>query len=279
MGRRGAQRSRDGESRLDRGARLATIVGAPIALVGVVIATLAFLGGGGDGAEPSASPDAEPRLEAVDLIGRGDQRGSRAGVELLVRNAGSGRSVISEAQLEVLRKAELPRCFSQGTLPVSERYGVPLSVDAEPGETIAVPLHQQVGPDEADRFLIEFSLTDPRQGDEAEFDRVTLFELDVSLIRDGDSEPLPMGTTLIALPEVPFEIGYYLAKGQITEVDQSYNGSGTYQPDEIWGRIIPCWRQNAAALASFAGAEAASSAPVAEAIEKAVKPSLAELGG
>jgi hypothetical protein len=170
----------------------AAIVAVP---VGVLTAIAIAVFGGGSEVSISADSPRNPRLERVDLIARNPVPSQEPGLELLVRNSGSGRSVISRAQLEILRVYPLPLCFAQGDLSLSGRYGVELPPTSEPGEVVEVSLHQQLGGNEADRFRIKLE-TRPRE-ESGLVNSLHLFEVAVALVHDGRRDPLPMGTSLI----------------------------------------------------------------------------------
>ena len=257
------------EGRLSRGANLATIVAVPIALIGLLFAYLALGGSEGSGSERTSEP---VQLERIDLLASNGLTPGASALELMVHNPGTESSVVSRARIEVVGVDELPLCYTQGTLDVSESYGLVLSPDAQPGDTVEAALHQQIGPGEDDRFRLHVSL-----GEEQEPRGVHLFELDVSLFHDGLASPLPMGTALLSVPQLPTGLGtYYLEEGQLADLEQSYNGAGFYTPEEMWKSTMPCWQANGELLAAARGSTAVRSQQLEEAMQGAVVPSFAE---
>ncbi len=80
----------------------------------------------------------------------------------------------------------------------STRYDVTLPDRA--GAAVEVPIDQQLGPDEADRFA--FRLT-AAGGETRHVGQDLFFELDVSVRHDNDPKPLRVGRVLVALPGTP----------------------------------------------------------------------------
>ncbi len=198
----------------------------------------------------------------------------RPALEIIVNNGGAGTSVVSRVQLEVRHVYALPLCYTQGDFPLSERYGATLSVDAEPGDVVDVPVHQRLAPGEPDRFKIELGVA----GEEGkgELPGYYLFDLDASLVHDGASRSLPMGHALVSLPGLPFKPVYYLAEGDFRDVDETYNASGK-SPRVVWAGPFKCWRRNAEALKMAGSTDAARSPELQESIEIADPPTFAEL--
>jgi hypothetical protein len=270
VGRRKAKkRAGEQEDHLSRGANVATIVGVPLALVALVLAYLA-LGGG----EHSHSKKAtrSPRLQHVDLIAR-NGISNHPGLELLVENRGVGRAVISRAEIKILRVLPIPICFTQGGLGVSEEYGVQLPPDAAPGETIEVPLHQQVAANQADRFRIELGVQEPEEGQALKGDY--LFELAVGIVHDGRNRPLGMGTALISLPRVPLGSEFFLEEGGFQKVIETFSIPGPLR--EFWTGPRDCWRNNARKATLALKSQATRSPELEEALTSKVAPSFSEL--
>lgn len=253
----------------------ATIVSVPVGVL-TAIAIALFSGGS---TPTSAEGSREPQLERIDLIAHNGLPPHRPAVELLVHNGGRGRAVISRARIEVLRVYPLPLCFTQGELPTSERYGTEIPADAEAGDVIEVPLHQQIGGDGADRFQIEVGVSSTKP--DGELPGLFLFELSVSLIHDGESDPLSMGNALIAAPMLPFTTEYLLRKGEFPEVVATYSPASEYvrptPPRKLWASQMPCWQANGRTALRARGSEAAMSPQLRENLDSAGVPSFTEL--
>ena len=272
--------------RLQRSANWAGIVSAFLGAVALLLAYLALHQGGGD-----AVPTADPRhsqLETVDLIAKNGPPPHEPALELIVKNSG-GTSVITRARIEVRRVFLLPLCFTQGSLPVSERYGVRLPPDAEPGELIEVPLHQQVGTNRADRFAIRLGIDTNRaapvgaaaeelgmKAGDGQLPGLYLFEVGVSLVHDGGVEPLEMGTALVALPELPLGPEYLLEEGGFKQVTDTFL---TEDPQATWREPMACWRANAQIAARARESGATRSPELEKVLSAAVIPRWSEAEG
>jgi hypothetical protein len=266
-----------GSERRSRWADWATIVGAPLALAAVVVAVItAVLGGSGGGAPPAPGPSS-PDLQGISLVVRNDVDSDRKpGLEVLLDNAGMGRSVISGATVEVLRMDPLPLCFTQGELPLGGHYGAQLSTEAEPGEVVEVPLHQQLAADEADRFLIALGLTGDEEGDGGELPGLYLFELDVSLTHDGAPRPLHLGRALVSLPAPPYRSTYFWGDDTARFL-RTYLHSDGLSEREFWAVPMRCWTANTEALRRGLSGSAARSPQLAAIGAELVTPTFAAL--
>ncbi len=238
MARRGRDRDRSGET---SGARPSgrpswvDKVGLLIALASVVVAIIAL--GGGSGSHGKG----HSQLNLVDLNVRAvaENRRRYSRLEITLHNTGDQLVVIDGARFEIRRVYALPRCTTQGDLALSNDYGVSLPVDAKPGEAVEAPLHQQVGPDEADRFGITLSTS-------REQAVVYLFEVEASLANDGSRSPLPLGRVLVSLPERPGPGEYYWDEKTVELLVNWYDPGG--EAHALWREAMPCWKSNTAVL-------------------------------
>jgi hypothetical protein len=267
--REAKKRQEEADARLSRGANWAAIVSAVLGAAAVAAAYLAFFKG--DDPVPAAAPRAAG-LERVDLIARNGLPPHKPGLELLVHNGGRGRSVVSRARIEVLKVYPMPLCFTQGELPVSGRYGVRLPEDSQPGDVVEAPIHQQVPPDGADRFVVDLGVAPADPGGDS-LDGLYLFEVEVSLVHDGGSSPLPMGKALVSLEELPFTAEYVLRKGQFSRMEREYGSP----PPETWATPLICWQANGRTLLRAASSEATRSRQLQTIMEVVTVPSLSEI--
>lgn len=245
-GKRAWRRWRPGSIQLSRWEKWATIVGTLIAAIALVVTLVNA--DGGDSATPEPPSPQSPRLQRVGLVVSEDDRsGRKPALEVLLHNVGTGRSVVSEAKIEVLHVYRLPLCFTQGDLPLSNHYGAQLSTDAKSGEVVETPLHQQLGADEADRFDIALGLNGDEEDDNGTLPGLYLFELDVSLVHDDEQRPLRIGRALVSLPGRPFSGVYYWTR-ETPYFLRKYTFTGDPTVEEAWGKQMSCWRANTAAL-------------------------------
>jgi hypothetical protein len=211
-------------------------------------------------------------LKAVDLLVE-DEVGRypfHSRVEATLHNTGGRLAVITRARIKVLHVFELPLCFTQGGVPVSGSYGVPLPVDAQAGELVEAPLHQQVGADEADRFALNLSV------EGADLKGVYLFDLDISLVNDGSTAPLPLGRVVVSLPETPTPQNYVWREGDGESLNETFNPYG-YPVREFWAENMLCWRENTKRLRRAFDGPATHSPELADIAEGLVTPTYAAL--
>jgi len=218
---------------------------------GLTIALVSLLSG------ESRSHSKEPAdLRPVALIAHDlgyDERRSR--LEIEVHNTGGRLVVIDQAEVTVRRVFELERCAAQGDLPLSNVYGTALPADAKPGEAITIPLHQQVGPDEADRFALALSV----DREAARSATLFLYEIEVALRNDGGRPVLSLGKALISLPHMPFPAEYFW-DGRTAEVLREFHAAGEpFTPRQTWGYAMPCWQANTKTLQRALASPAARS--------------------
>jgi hypothetical protein len=121
---------------------------------------------------------------------------SKARIKLYLHNKGDRRSVITGAIFTLRKFVAVPPCGVGAGIMVSASYDVELPRDLAEGQTVEVPMKQQVGPDETDgverRVGREFA--DEDMGLEY------LYQLDIALRHDDLDKPLAVGTVLIELP-------------------------------------------------------------------------------
>jgi hypothetical protein len=120
-------------------------------------------------------------------------------VAIRLHNRGNQRTILTNAELSVREVAVVDFCQAGGTLDVSGNYDVVLPASAVQGETIDVPLSQQLGADQADVFTLSFT-TDP---DDDQF-QYRMYELGIALEHDK-SEVLDAGTFVISVPLAPMD--------------------------------------------------------------------------
>jgi hypothetical protein len=240
--------------------------GLVIGVASVAVAIVAL--GGGSGSDSDGG--ARSNLAVVALNVRDVERGPnqpKAELEVILHNTGGRRVVIDRVALEVRNVYELRRCASQDDLPLSNTYGVVVPADAKTGEVLEAPLHQEVGADEADRFAIALS-TRPVAGERGS---LYLFELGVSLHSDGSHPSLPVGTALIALPQVPISGEYYWGK----ETAALIRGLAATSPGyvrELRSFSMPCWQGNTVAMRRAFRVSASRSALLDGVAEELVAP-------
>jgi hypothetical protein len=225
----------DSDARLFRRSAQATIAALVATVAASVLTVLGLLGCFSAGVAPA-------HIRPEQLIVVNTTQVNKQQVEVSVLNTGSTRTLIKSATLRVLRVFSLPICASEGELPPSATYEATLPSRIAGSRTVVhVPIHDQAGPDEADRFVI--SLGSPQVANE----RFTLRVYQVALsITDGPGNRVtPVGKFLISLPFLPSEGEQYWSKKLAAESPrQLANEVGSPFPFEK----LPCWRANTTAL-------------------------------
>jgi hypothetical protein len=151
-------------------------------------------------------------------------------------------------------------------------YGLQIPADSNAGDVLELPLHQELGPDEADRFAIALS-TKPLP---TEPGSVYLFELTLSLRNDGPNSDLAAGRALIALPELPTVGEYYWGTGT-AEMLRTWSKSEHFSARQMWGESMPCWRTNTHVLRRALSVEAVRSSNLNQIAAELATPSFAAI--
>jgi len=125
---------------------------------------------------------------------------SKARIEVRLQNNGNRRSVLTSAILTVRKQVVVTPCGLGAGLAVSATYDVVLPRRPADGQTVEVPIDQQLGPDEADRFV--FSVGAEFAGG-VDLGLVLIYQLDVAIRHDGSEKPTDVGRVVVALPGSP----------------------------------------------------------------------------
>src|ERR1700683_1123848 len=147
---KGRSAKRSGSS-LSRMANVAGIIAAAAAVTAVALAVVNML----SPAQAHVTKRA-PQIEPVSLQMPEHGPGEKSEVQIILHNVGNERSIIKRAVVRILHSDQVHLCFSQGSLGLSESYAVTLPDSPAPGQTVEVPLHEQLASDEADRFALSF---------------------------------------------------------------------------------------------------------------------------
>jgi hypothetical protein len=174
---------------------------------------------------------------AIEVPEEGSDR--PAALDIKLHNVGDRRSVIKRAVLRIQKFTTLPICLSQGGLGVSATYGVTLPERSAEGQAIEVPLSQQLGPDEADRFKLDLHVRNP---DDL---KLYFYWVDVTLVRDAESRPISLGKAIVTLP-VGTSNGF-----DFFRTKQSAEGIPSYYTAKERAEVKECQASNNAILREF----------------------------
>lgn len=153
-----------------------------------------------------------------------------SGFEVTLHNTGDQRSIITQVILTVRRFEDLPFCNSQGAVPLTGNYGVVIPINPAPGEVIRVPISQQAGPDQADRFEVRLQISR-----NAETEDAFLYQFDIAFLHDTDAQALEAGKiVLLSAGNALFWTKSYAAEGSAAF---SWLGS-------LASKVINCMKSN-----------------------------------
>ena len=124
---------------------------------------------------------------------------SKPRIEVRLQNTGNRRSVLTSAILTVRKEVVVTPCGLGAGLLLSTTYDVRLPNRAAEGQTVEIPIDQQLGPDEADRFAFNLGLEDPAK----DFGLTLVYQLDVAVRHDNSDKPVDLGRVVVALPGSP----------------------------------------------------------------------------
>jgi hypothetical protein len=224
---------------LARRANLATIIVVPLTVMGLVLAYMALV--------KSGSPDKPIRTADLELVDaavinpRFSSTQAVPSIDVKLHNKGNARVVVSRAVVTVEQVARLDFCYSQGDLPASNTYDIELPTSPS---RLTAPLNQQLGPDEADRFLLKFGVPAGALGGQQVGDTPHLFvyRMRLSLVSGAEREPLDLGRFIVSVPDIPFGIVWYWPKDmenrRAQDLAQNFGATFPYQT------YMPCWSRN-----------------------------------
>jgi hypothetical protein len=118
-----------------------------------------------------------------------------------LRNTGNQLAIITGLKLQVQQFAQVPECYSSGSLGTTGWSTVELPAKPSPGQTVTVPVSQQVAPDSADKFEVSIHVSKNALG-------IHLYRLQAWIIYDKQVA-LKAGYLLASLPVQPQDGGYY----------------------------------------------------------------------
>lgn len=124
---------------------------------------------------------------------------SKARIEIRLKNVGKERAYLTAAIFTVRRLIEVPPCGAGSGVIISSHYDVVLPRGAAEGESVEIPIDQQIDPDGVDRFVFSVG----RNFATADLGRTFVYELNIAVAHDGRADPTDVGQVLVALPGSP----------------------------------------------------------------------------
>ncbi len=243
----------------------------------VAVAVLALVLGSGSGTSSSAPSNgmtSPANLKIVNLVVQDQEPWPHPdSLEVLLHNVGGQTVVIDRATFQINRIYELPRCASQGDVPLSETYGLALPADAQPGSRVSTDLHQQVGPDEADRFGIAVSLHRPKNRTDG---TLYLFKGTLTLHTDAPRPQVSVGKLLLSLP-LPPASGEYYWNARTPKLIRGLLITSPNYGRELERFSMKCWQENTQTLENVLATKGSRSQWLRKVPGELVTPSLAAI--
>ena len=186
------------------------VLSAPLILLVAGAGITAWMSGGKDEKEPK-----RPLLEGLppvvqngqvesDAIPAGDNLtasrqtdASKPRVEVRLHNTGTGRSVLTSARFTITDFVRITPCGLGAGLVASARYDVVLPIAPRSGQVLETPINQQLGPDQADRFVFRLGVGNAI---EEILGETLVYELRVAVVHDNAPDPADVGRVVVALP-------------------------------------------------------------------------------
>lgn len=178
-----------------------TFLGIALAGLAAIAIPSAFYVRGKVAAGPSGTSVRAAKIGVVDmLVDTPEDKGPPVSLDIKVLNTGTQRSIIKRAVVSIRELSMLTVCAGQsgGGLDVSATYGLTLPVHPTPGQKVEIPLSQEIGPDEADRFKVGMRL--PKTAmliGNPDADKLFIYRIDVELIRDKNSKVVSAGEAVV----------------------------------------------------------------------------------
>jgi hypothetical protein len=122
---------------------------------------------------------------------------SKPRVEVRVHNTGTRRSVLTSARFTITDFARITPCGLGAGLVASARYDVVLPIAPRSGQVLETPINQQLGPDQADRFVFRLGVG---RAIEEVLGETLVYELRVAVVHDNEPKPVDVGRVVVALP-------------------------------------------------------------------------------
>lgn len=121
-----------------------------------------------------------------------------------LRNTGNQLAIITGVKLEVEKFAQLPECYSAGSLGTTGWSSVSLPADPNRGAVVTVPESQQIAPDSADKFEVSLHIAKAARG-------LQVYRLQAWVLYDNQV-PLNAGDLIVSLPVEPEDGGYFWSR-------------------------------------------------------------------
>jgi hypothetical protein len=219
---------------------MVALAGLAVAIASGVIVPLALHdGGNGHVGGAGETGRRESALRMAGLVVHNGPNDRDPSLDVRLHNVGTARSVLTRARITVKQVEAFPVCYSASALRVTGKYSATLP--ARPG-VVDVPLHQQIGPDAADRFSLVVGASEQSLGLDRDDPRTFVYRLGIAISDDSGAAPLNGGTALVGVPHVPDYLGTFWPK-EFESKTQAQLASN-FGPSFPYEKLMPCWRDN-----------------------------------
>ena len=226
-------------------------IGASLVLVVSAIGVLALAPPAGSAIAPGRPSTAAPGLivSSVEVLAAGPNR--PATVDVSLRNPGATRVGLSEVEVTILDFALIPVCVSAANTQVSADYDLQLPDEPAPGAVLRKVLHQEIGPDELDRFALRFKA--PDGGPKASELDSYVYRVRITVAQDGGLPTVDLGEFVVEGQNAVTGTDHYFPSRQPATLADARD-HGLCQDDTACQQATrTCWNTNRAALERLLG--------------------------
>jgi hypothetical protein len=125
-------------------------------------------------------------------------------LDITVHNVGRRRAVLNQLELTIRHFVYLPQCvFGSSVEPSKITYPLTMPDGPSPGQVVSVVLHEEVGPDQVDRFKVKMAGPPLRRDKFGPAPAVFGYQTSASITSDVDKRPLSLGALVLTLDRAP----------------------------------------------------------------------------
>jgi hypothetical protein len=147
-------------------------------------------------------PEPKARISLSQLLVTDSTAGRPVALDITVHNLGDRLAVLTGVKLKILDFAYLRTCYTQGEVGASKPYPVTLPDRPTADATVTIPLHEEVGRDEVDRFVVQLRPPPYRAPEGYPEEGVFGYRVAISLSSDVQGD-LTLGGAAFAVPGTP----------------------------------------------------------------------------
>lgn len=147
-------------------------------------------------------PSPKARLALSQLLVDEDPSKDRIVLDITVHNLGNRLAVLTGVKLKILDFAYLRTCYTQGEVGASTPYPVSLPDHPAKGTTLTIPLHEEVGHDKVDRFVVRLRPPPYRKPKGYPEEGTFGYRVAAALTSDVQAD-LSLGAAAFAVPYTP----------------------------------------------------------------------------